>query len=286
MNTADDEFLARAAFAQARSLEPTEADVARVLTRVRLAAARPPRRRTLPTTRRRLVLTVAATALIVGAGGYAAVPPLRAAIDGAADTFSGWIAGNSDSAPGRPLGATEQAPAYFRDPRYASDPRVIAEADGYKLLAARAPDGSVSFDLGDTGVGLGGYTATSFGDGVLIVLGPGSVSHADEHGHVPLFGITAQSVRSVELTYASGPPLRVDGIHGGFVLLAEPARAPREIVALDAAGKERGRTPIDNSPHQGSRIDWTQYGPPAPRVPTRCLPGAAGLHPPPGCPNR
>jgi hypothetical protein len=58
-------------------------------------------------------------------------------------------------------------------------------------------------------------------------------------------GIAARSVSSVELTYESGPPLRISGVEGGFILLAEPGRGPIEVIALDADGKEIGRESID-----------------------------------------
>jgi hypothetical protein len=289
VSSVPNESLIRAAFSPARSLEPTEAEIAEVLNRVAEGAGRP-----APTTggaRRRLVrrralgLAAAATFVVLGAG-YAATPPLRAAIDDLAGTFSDWIGGDSSKAPGRPLGPNEQAPSYFHDPQSVTDPRVIAEADGYKLYAAREPgEDTMQFDLGDTGVGFGGISADSFRDQALVVLGPGSVQNADENGHVPLFGLSARNVTTVELTYASGPPLRVDGVEGGFVLLAEPERAPREIIARATDGRELGRALVDDSDHEGARIDWTQYGPPAPRAPSRCLPGAVGTDPPPSCPG-
>jgi hypothetical protein len=233
-----------AVFAPARALEPTDAEIARVIARL-------PRR-----TRRRRT-AAAAIALAILGSSYVAVPPLRAAVGDVAATFTGWLDGSD--APGRPLGAGDQAPDYFRDPSYTTDPRVIAEAGGYKLYAAREPNGSgVEFDLGNTGVGLG-YTPEDFRDHTIIVLGPGAMQHADAHGHVPLFGITARAVTGVALTYASGPPLRVDGIAGGFVLLAEPSRGPREVVAFDAAGHTVARAKVDDSDHWGPRIDWSRY---------------------------
>jgi hypothetical protein len=163
---------------------------------------------------------------------------------------------------------------------------VIAEADGYKLYAARQAHGDgVEFNLGDTGVGLGEVSADVFRGHVMVVLGPGAMQNADEHGHVPLFGVAARGVKSVELTYDAGPPLRVDGIDGGFVLLAQPTRGPHEVIALDAAGRELGRTLVDDSDHKGPRIDWKHYGPPSPRVPAECQPGAVGFTPPKGCPG-
>jgi hypothetical protein len=274
-----DESLMRAAFAPARNLEPSDADIARVLARARKPTGRSAFR--FANGRRRL-LAPALAALVLLAGGAYAVPPTRAALGDLADTFSGWLSGDDSSAPGRPLGANEDAPAYFHNPRYGRDARVIAEADGYKLYASMQADGSVSFDLGNTGVGLG-FEPSSFIDRALYVLGPGSVQNADEHGHVPLFGVTARSVRSVELVYESGPPLRAEASDGGFVLLAEPPRAPHEVVAYDARGEVVARELVDDSDHYGPRIDWQQYGPPAPRVPSSCQPGIAGPNPPPPC---
>jgi hypothetical protein len=242
-----DERELRAVFAPARTLEPTDAEVARVLAR------RPSRPR-----RRRATLAVAAT-LAVLAGSYVAVPPLRAAVDDVAATFSGWLGTPGGNVPGRPLGRRETAPDYFRDPSLNTDPRVIAEAGGYKLYAAREADGRrIDFDLGDTGVGLG-YTPDDVRGHALLVLGPGAMQHADAHGHVPLFGVTARSITTVELTYRTGPPLRVDGVAGGFVLLAEPARSPVEVIGYDAAGQVVERAKVDDSDHWGPRIDWSEY---------------------------
>jgi hypothetical protein len=275
MSTDRPDTLLNQAFAPARALEPTDAEVARVVSRARGPARNP----------RRLVPAALAALALLLAGGYVGVAPVRAAIDDVASTFGSWLGGDPAAAPGRPLGADEQAPSYFHGPAY-RDPRVIAQAGGYKLFAARTSGGGVDFDLGDTGVGIGEVSADAFRDHAVVVLGPGAMQNADEHGHVPLFGITAGSVSSVELTYATGPPLRVDGIDGGFVLLAEPDRRPRAVLARDAHGTEVGRQLVDDSDHDGPRIHWAQYGPPSPRVPARCQPGAVGRHPPPGCPNR
>jgi hypothetical protein len=194
----------RAAFAPPRALEPTDAEIARILGRAG--------RRLAPRSNVRL---------------------LAAAV----------------AAPGRALGASEDAAAYLRNPRYSIDPRVMAEAGGYRLYVAREPSGTIEFDLGNTGVGFGGIDISEFSGHALYVLGPGSMEHADAAGHVPLFGITARSVNSIELTYASGPPLRVRGIDGGFVLLADPARDPQSVIAYAANGEELERSSLHNSGH-------------------------------------
>jgi hypothetical protein len=278
-----EESLMDATFGVARSLEPTDQEIANVIARAtsRERSLRARGQRWTGWTPRRVAAS-ALTALLLLVGGAYAVPPTRAALDDIADSFSDWIGGDSEAGPGKPLGANEQAPDWLRDPRFAGDPRVIAAADGYKLYAAVMRDGSVEFDLGNTGVGLG-FEPNGFEERALYVLGPGSVTNADEHGHVPLFGVTARSIRRVELTYESGPPLRVDGVDGGFVLLAEPDRSPREVIAFDGAGNEVARELVDDSDHYGPRIDWSQYGPPAPRVPSECQPGSTGPTPPPEC---
>ncbi len=286
MSFPTDESVIEATFAPARSLEPTDREVANVVAR---ATSRPgPLRRRREASvgwSRRRVAAWALTAALLLVGGAYAVPPTRAALDDIAGSFSDWISGDTEAGPGRPLGANEQAPDWVRDPRFVGDPRVIAEADGYKLYAAVMRDGSVEFDLGNTGVGLG-FEPNGFEQRALYVLGPGSMANADEHGHVPLFGVTARSIRSVELTYESGPPLRLDRVDGGFVLLAEPDRAPREVIAFDAEGNEVAGELVDDSDHYGPRIDWSQYGPPAPRVTSECQPGSAGPTPPPECGTR
>jgi hypothetical protein len=254
-----DETLLRAALAPARNLEPSEAEIAHVLARVKggprrgIGGIRPrvcPWQLALP----------AITAFVLVIAGLYTVPGTRAAIEDAADSvagsFSDWLEGDSADAPGVPLRAHQKAPAYFHEGtwsrRHVHEPRVIAAAGGYKLFAYIERNGALGFDLGNTGVGVGGYTARGFRDSALEVLGPGSMRHADANGHVPLFGISAQAVKSVRLVYDSGPPLEIGGIDGGFVLLVEPGRGPREVIACDGDGKAIGRTTI-------GYIDWPHY---------------------------
>ncbi|HWI95890.1 MAG TPA: hypothetical protein VNS60_07490 [Solirubrobacterales bacterium] len=253
-----DEGLLRAAFAPARQIEPSEAEVARVLARLESGTPRGAGRPRQEASWRRLALsTIAALALLFA--GFYAVPGTRAAIEnatnGVAASFSAWLGGDSAEAPGVPLKARQEAPFYFQDGswsrRHVHQPRVIAAAGGYKLFAYIERSGSLGFDLG-TGFGLGGYTAHSFHESAIEVLGPGSMLHTDAHGHVPLFGISARAVKSVRLVYGSGPPLEVDGIDGGFVLLVEPGREPHEVVAYDGNAEVLGRKAI-------GYIDWAHY---------------------------
>jgi hypothetical protein len=252
MSTHEDDDLMRNAFAPARGLEPSESEVGRVMAGLR-AAPRRPRQFHAAGWRGLAVPGLAALALL-GGGAYA-VPPTRAAIDdvagSVAGTFTGWLGGDSAEAPGRPLAGSDQAPFYF-DNGNVHEPRVIAEAGGYKLYAYIGASGGLSFDLGDTGFGEGFEKASEINGHALYVLGPGAMRYADAHGHVPLFGVTASSVTSVELTYESGPPLRVDGVKGGFVLLAEPSRNPQEVLGLDAEGNVVGQKPVGD-------IEWQRY---------------------------
>jgi hypothetical protein len=243
-----DEALIRAAFAPVRDVEPDDDLVARVV--AQLARRRKPSPRiTSITARPRLALQAVAALALLAVALYS-VPVTRAAIEetGASvgGVFSGWLGGNSAEAPGRPLGAGEAEPEYLEYLYDAKEPRVIAEAGGYKLYSYIGSSGGLNFDLGETGVGIGFESAAELGDTSLHVLGTGKTwRHADAQGHVPLFGIAARSVSSVELAYETGPPLRTSEVDGAFVLLAEPSRGPIEVIALDASGKEIGREPID-----------------------------------------
>jgi hypothetical protein len=247
-----DEAFARAAFAPVRDIEPDEDLVARVVAQVGRRKKASPRFALAPA-QPRLALQVLATLALLGAALYS-VPPTRAAIEGTGESvggvFSGWLGGDSAEAPGKPLEAAEaerlpQGFEYLEDPHDAKEPRVIAEAGRYKLYSYISSSGSLSFLFGGIGVGLGYPSAAELGDAPLHLLDPGARRHADAQGHVPVFGIAARSVGSVELTYESGPPLRVSGVEGGFVLLAEPSRGAVEVIARDADGKEIGREPID-----------------------------------------
>jgi hypothetical protein len=254
-----DEGLLRAAFAPARQLEPSEAEVASVLARLQPETRRSAKHPQREAGWRRLALpTIAALALLLA--GLHAVPATRAAIEDAANSvagsFSGWLGGDSADAPGVPLKVHQEAPSYFHEGAWSRQnvhqPRVIAAAGGYKLFAYIESSGALGFDLGNTGFGMGGFTARNFRDGAIEVLGPGAMRHADAHGHVPLFGISAKAVKSIQLVYGAGPPLEANGIDGGFVLLAEPGREPREVVAYDGNGEVLGRKAV-------GYIDWPHY---------------------------
>jgi hypothetical protein len=253
-----DDVMMRALLAPARALEPSEEEIANVL-----AMARPTSGGSSGSRRasgRLGTPAVALVALFLVAAAIWSVPATRAALEGAGESvggaFSGWLGGDSADAPGRPLRSDEPAPveptpSYLYDHDFAKEPRVIAEAGGYKLYSYVGPSGGLNFLLGG-GFGLGFENISELGKAPLHVLGPGAKRHADADGHVPLFGIAAKEVTAVELTYASGPPLRVEGIEGGFVLLAEPGREPQEVLALVSHGEVVGRESVVQD-------DWQRY---------------------------
>jgi hypothetical protein len=269
-----DEALARAAFAPVRDIEPDEDLVAHVVARASRRKKASPRFALAPA-RPRLALQALAALALFGVALYS-VPPTRAAIEGAGEgvggVFSGWLGGDSAEAPGKPLEAGEKLPEYQEYLHDTKEPRVLAEAGRYKLYSYIGSSGSLNFELVGTGVGMGYESSAKLGDAPLHLLDPGARRHADAQGHVPVFGIAVRSVSSVELTYESGPPLRVSGVEGGFVLLAEPSRGPTEVIALDAGGKEIGREPInyplvDESPQPPPRIERSGYASPGSHEP-------------------
>jgi hypothetical protein len=78
------------------------------------------------------------------------------------------------------------------------------------------------------------------GQHAVVVLGPapfGRRDFLDERGRFPLLGVTTRDVKRVELRYSEGPPLVGDTGDGGFVLLADAWRRPREPIAYDATGR-------------------------------------------------
>lgn len=190
---------------------------------------------------RRGVALAASAVLALSAGAYA-VPTTRAAIDDLTGSFAAWVAGTDADPPGRALRPADDAPRWVAE----SGGRLIAESGGVKLFVTRTHTERRGTDLGFS---LGGTLAAfdsidgwreRFDKHAIVLLG--STGATDSRGRNPLLGVTARSVDSVELRYASGPPLTADGIDGGFVLLADAQRATREIVAYDSDGRELDRT--------------------------------------------
>jgi hypothetical protein len=141
---------------------------------------------------------------------------------------------------------------------------VIAEAAGAKLYVSRrhTEDGTyLMFSLG-RGNGMGDTIDgwhDMFKNHAVFVLGEGSFEPKpgtrhllverglmDDRGHIPFMGVTARSVKRLELRYASGPPLFADGIDGGFVMIIDAWRRFDQLIAYDAAGRELERLDISD----------------------------------------
>jgi hypothetical protein len=208
----------------------------------RVASVHDRRRRRFPA---RTLAIAASVLVLLGASAYA-VPPTRAAIDDLAASFAGMFEGDDADAPGRALRPGDDAPEWVRE----SGGRLIAEKAGVGLYVTRVQtnQGTVlDFALDDaigTGNTIDGWRET-FADRAAIVLGPtafGPRDFLDEHGRIPLLGLTARSVERLVVHYVDGGPTLVEtGVDGGFVLLVDAWRPLREIVAYDAAGRELER---------------------------------------------
>jgi hypothetical protein len=231
-----DDTILRAALASARRLEATDDDVARVMKRAREARF---------TRRTGSLIAAVLAAMVLLAGSAYALPATRHVIDDVAGTFTGWVAGNDDGAPGRPLGADDDAPSWVRS----GGGRLIAKTDGHPLYVTRVRSNQgtrLGFSLGGESAPIAiasfntieGWRDT-FRDHAVVVLG-GLPPDAGSK-RFPLAGVTARSVERVELRYASGPPLVAEGINGGFVLMADATRPLREVVVYSADGHELDR---------------------------------------------
>jgi hypothetical protein len=194
--------------------------------------------------RRARALAIALGIAALLGGGVYAVPVTRAAVDGIADSFAGWVSGDSQTAPGRAVESGDNVPSWFSDTE-GGEARLIAEADGVGLYVRSADSDEgplLEFGLGeglamvDT---LEGWRQR-LGQHAVVVLGPalfGPRDVLDERGRFPLLGVTTREVKRVELRYVEGSPLVGDAGDGGFVLLADAWRRLRELIAYDATGR-------------------------------------------------
>lgn len=226
----------RSAFSAARELEPTDEEVQRVLA---IDAERVARRDWRPLLRPALAVCAM---LAIAAGAFGA-PATRAALDDVYGTLTGWVDGDEQTAPGRPLEDGDDAPDWISDS--SGDKRLVARNGSVELFAVRDGD-TISFALDDS-VGISdseeGWRRQLAGRSV-VVLGPGSFTVSrplDPQDRRPLFGVTSQAVTRVELRYTHGAPTVADGLDGGFVLLADARRQPRELVGYNRAGNQVGR---------------------------------------------
>jgi hypothetical protein len=212
-------------------------------------APRRARLRSLRATPIRALAVALSVLVLLGACAYA-VPPTRAAINDLTSTFADWLEGADGPAPGRALRPDDDVPGWVTD---TDDVRVIAEAAGVKLYVTReetAERGTqLNFWLGE-GLGMGDSIEgwrDRFDEHAVVVLGPalfGPRDVLDEHGRYPLLGVTARSVKRLELRYLEGPPLVATGVDGGFVIIADAWRRHRDLIAYDGAGRQLERVDL------------------------------------------
>jgi hypothetical protein len=226
---------------QIQLLDDLEAEFARVTAR--------PRRR---------APAIAACLLVALLGVALSVPPTRAALEDLTSSFAAWVDGDDRNPPGRALRPDDDAPDWARE----NGGRVIAENGGARLYVTRQPTENGTYLMFWLGRGTGqGNTIDGWRDWLrdraVFVLGPGTFEPRpgarsllverglmDERGRLPLMGVTARSVKRLELRYASGPPLFADGIEGGFVLIVDAWRRLETLIAYDAAGRELERVDV------------------------------------------
>lgn len=200
--------------------------------------------------------TVAAAlgiAVLMGGTAYA-VPATHTAFDNITDSLSAWVSGDSDNAPGRAIEPSDNAPAWIADSD-TSQPRLIAETEGVALFAIRtdtARGPTLQFSLG-SGFGISNSLQgwrERLAQHAVVILGNAVFGDQrggiDDQGRAPLFGVTNREVARVELQYADGAALEQPNGDGGFVLLVDAWRQPRNLIAYDRAGQIIERVVLSN----------------------------------------
>jgi hypothetical protein len=235
-----------------QALEHLGGELARVAAEVERTSQNPARggTRELTLRLRGRVAAIAVAATVMVVCGMFAVPGTRAAVNSVFDSFAEWV--DDSAAPGRPVEPGDNAPTWLRDD---VDTRLIAKTEGLGLYVRRTDSGEgpyLEFWLGQA-QGMGATLddwRQRLGEEAVVLLGYtpfGPQDPLDARGRLPVFGVTTRDVRRVEIRYAEGPPLVGDTGDGGFVLLADAWRPPRELIAYDAAG------------HVLDRVDVSEY---------------------------
>jgi hypothetical protein len=208
-------------FAWARSLEPTESEVAAVLERLAQG------RRAL-----RSQLVVVFAAVVVALGGLLAVPASRAALGGALSALDSFFGGGSP--PGQPVGA---AAVPWLDDVAQGQVSVLARSGGERLYAYRSASGAVCLAFGH-------HAAECDGDAswwrsllerhAAALFGP---VPGEAAGTAVAWGVARENVSRVELRYDQGGSTSAVVSNGGFVLIAESVRTPSELASIDRQGR-------------------------------------------------
>lgn len=221
--------LARLAFEETRAIEPTDAEIQAV---VRRAHAEPIRRRRVGM---RLIVAMAATLTLV-AGTAFAVPQSRDAILDGFGAFRDFFTGGEPPGAPVPAGEEEGQLNWFGGSDLATG-SVIAQAGSVRLIAYREPTtrmACIGYGLAYEECRPDGEWSQVLARSPVLVRGP--LLEPDAAGRLPLLGITADDITTIELRYADGGIARVDNVQHGFVLFAEPTRTPTTLIARDLTG--------------------------------------------------
>ncbi len=234
-------------------LEPTHAQVRAVL---RAARERPARRRRLPAPavgRPALApgwAMAVVVALVVALGTVTAVPGARAALLGALDRLERFLGGGEP--PGVPLPVDDPIGALdalnFLADAAPGSPRVLARAGAERLVAFRgAQPGQACVSLGRrlNECGDAAHWEGRLSDGAVAPL---ITTPAEGGARAALWGVAQDVVTRVELRYADGGAVAAAVPHNGFVLIADPARGPRELVGRAADGRVVARADLSGLP--------------------------------------
>ena len=222
--------LMRLALHDARTIEPTEHEIAAA---VRAANAPAPRK-----LRGRRLVAVAAAALALVTGTAFAVPQTRHALTDGFGRLEDFLTTGAD-APGTPIPAGENDGNldWFRGTD-TTNGSIIAQTESG--TARRVPTNRPP-----------GWRASPYGTIVSAcrpdkewtqllksspVLLTGPFPEPDPTGRLALFGIAADNITTIKLDYADGTTEHAEGVEHGFVLFADPKRRPAKLTAQDQAG--------------------------------------------------
>ena len=238
--------LMRLAFHDARTIEPTEHEIA---VAVRAASSPAPRK-----LRDRRLVAVAAAALALVTGTAFAVPQTRQALTDGFGTLEDFLTNGAD-APGTPIPAGENDGKldWFRGTD-TTNGSIIAQTESVRLVAYRqTTTGMACFAYGTLASACRPdkeWTQLLQSSPVLLT---GPLPEPNPTGRLALFGITADNLTTIELNYADGTTERVDGVEHGFVLFADPKRRPATLIARDQPGNTITTLDI-------SQLQWEFHG--------------------------
>lgn len=226
----DDQFdqVAREALEDERSLEPRNDQIEAVVRRVRTGHLRQMRIR-------RTVVALAGV-LLIGAGTAFAIPQSREAITDAFGAVRDFFTGGGDP-PGRPIADDEGGPLNWFRGTDTTNGSVIAQSGPVRLVAYRQTTTGMACIA--TGISFSGCNTDDEWRRLLasnLVIPTGPLPEPNASGELPLLGITADAITSVEIRYADGGTVAVDGVSHGFVLFADPTRKPTTLLARDESG--------------------------------------------------